>query len=246
MEKTKGLIIKQSDYGEGNRMLTVFTEEFGIIKAVVYGAKSAKGRRSAASQFLTWADFMLFMGKGDVATVNSIAPIETFFPVHEDFEKLSLSSYLSDITYSGVEHGIPEPSVLKLLLNTLYICAYKDVSVRKAKAVYELRLVSEMGYRPGVATCSACGEKNAPAYFSCECGGFICDNCHFALRDDIPVTKEIYSIVGYILYSDDKKVFSFDASDEVIKKVGEISEKYLIYRMERDFKTLDYLKKILT
>ena len=246
MEKTKGLIIKQSDYGEGNRMLTVFTEEFGIIKAVVYGAKSAKGRRAAASQFLTWADFMLFMGKGDVATVNSVTPIESFFPIQEDFEKLSLISYLADITYFAVGQGVPNPPLLKLFLNTLYVCAYKDVSVRKAKAVYELRLASDMGYRPIVTVCAACGEKGLPEYFSSECGGFICGNCHSHLRDDIKISKEVYSVIGYILYSEDKKVFSFDASDEVIKRVGEISEKYLLYRMERDFKTLDYLKKILT
>ena len=32
--RARGIIIKQSDYGEGHRMLTVFTEEYGIVKAV--------------------------------------------------------------------------------------------------------------------------------------------------------------------------------------------------------------------
>ena len=29
--RARGIIIKQSDYGEGHRMLTVFTEEYGIV-----------------------------------------------------------------------------------------------------------------------------------------------------------------------------------------------------------------------
>ena len=33
--RARGIIIKQSDYGEGHRMLTVFTEEYGIVKAAV-------------------------------------------------------------------------------------------------------------------------------------------------------------------------------------------------------------------
>ena len=37
--RARGIIIKQSDYGEGHRMLTVFTEEYGIVKAVSYGVK---------------------------------------------------------------------------------------------------------------------------------------------------------------------------------------------------------------
>ena len=47
----RGIIIKQSDYGEGHRMLSIFTEKDGIIKAVKYGAKSTKNRDSASSQF---------------------------------------------------------------------------------------------------------------------------------------------------------------------------------------------------
>ena len=40
--RARGIIIKQSDYGEGHRMLTVFTEEYGIVKAVSYGVKKSK------------------------------------------------------------------------------------------------------------------------------------------------------------------------------------------------------------
>lgn len=42
--RARGIIIKQSDYGEGHRMLTVFTEEYGIVKAVSYGVKKSKSK----------------------------------------------------------------------------------------------------------------------------------------------------------------------------------------------------------
>ena len=54
--RARGVIIKQSDYGEGHRMLTVFTEEYGIVKAVSYGVKKTKSK-SASSQFLCYGDF---------------------------------------------------------------------------------------------------------------------------------------------------------------------------------------------
>lgn len=245
MEQTKGLIIKQSDYGEGNRMLTVFTEKFGIIKAAAYGVKGAKSRRSAASQFLSWADFMLYFGRGDVASVNSVTSIESFFPIQEDFEKLALSSYLAEITYFAQEMNLPNPTLLRLLLNTLYACAYNNVSVLKAKAVYELRLAADMGYLPIVTSCAACKEGKEPCFFSNECGGVICKDCHSRLRDDIPLSKEAYAAIGYILYADDKKIFSFDISEKALGEVGKISESYILYRLERNFAALDYLKNVL-
>jgi DNA repair protein RecO (recombination protein O) len=246
MERTNGLIIKQSDYGEGNRMLTVFTEDFGIIKAAVYGIKRAKSRQSAASQFLSWAEFMLYFGKGEVASVNSVTSMESFFPIQEDLEKLALSSYLADITYYAQNQNVPNIPLLRMLLNTLFVCAYRDVPTAKTKAVYELRLAADMGYMPVLTVCAACGEECEPEFFSCECGGAVCRRCHSVLRDDLPMSRPAYYAVRYILSADLKKVFSFEVSDEVLREVGNISEKYLLYRMERKFSSLDYLKNILT
>ena len=71
--RARGIIIKQSDYGEGHRMLTVFTEEYGIVKAVSYGVKKSKSKAAASSQFLCYGDFDFYKGVGkDIMTINNI------------------------------------------------------------------------------------------------------------------------------------------------------------------------------
>ena len=50
--RARGIIIKQSDYGEGHRMLTVFTEEYGIVKAVSYGVKNQRASCRIKSNFV--------------------------------------------------------------------------------------------------------------------------------------------------------------------------------------------------
>ena len=88
--RARGIIIKQSDYGEGHRMLSIFTEEYGIIKAVSYGVKKAKSKAAASSQFLCYADFDLYKGANkDVMTVNSIDTIDGFYPLSEDIKTVS-------------------------------------------------------------------------------------------------------------------------------------------------------------
>jgi len=245
MERTKGLVIKQSDYGEGNRMLTVFTEDYGIVKAAIYGVKRAKSRQAAASQFLSWAEFMLYFGKGEVATVNSVTAEENFFPIQEDLQKLALSSYLAEITYFSQTLNFPNTSVLHLLLNTLHVLAYRNMPIKKAKAVFELRIAKDMGYMPVLGECSACGEEGVASFFSCECGGGICEKCHARSRDDLPLSPAAYYAMCYVLTAEDKKVFSFDISEEALSELAEVSEKYLVYKMERNFPSLDYLKKII-
>lgn len=246
MEKTNGLIIRQSDYGDGNRMLTVFTEDFGIIKAAVYGVKKAKSRQSAASQFLSWAEFVLYFGKGEVASVNSVTSLESFFPIYEDLQKLALCSYMCDAVCRVQAPSVPNPTLLKLLLNCFYACAYMNVSVQKVKTVFEWRLCADMGYSPIISKCAACSEKKPPAFFSLPANGFICRDCFSPTAGGVPVSEDEYKTIGYILTANEKKIFSFNASEDVLNKIGIISEKYLIQHTEKNFSSLEYLKKVLT
>ena len=72
--RTKGLILKQTDFGEGNRMLTIFTENLGVVKAAVYGVRQKKSRNAAATQLLSYSDFMLNQGKSEEQTHNTHTP----------------------------------------------------------------------------------------------------------------------------------------------------------------------------
>ena len=100
--KATGIIIKQTEFGESNRMLSIFTKEFGIIRASVYGAKSVKSGKGASSQFLCFSEFELSKGNSDLYTVYSATAEESFYPISEDIEKLSLAVYLCDLTYSAL------------------------------------------------------------------------------------------------------------------------------------------------
>lgn len=244
--RTKGLILKQTDFGEGNRMLTIFTENLGVVKAAVYGVRQKKSRNAAATQLLSYSDFMLFQGKSEVLSVNSVTALDSFFPLQEDLLKLSLASYLAEITAYFMEVNESNPPLLRLLLNTLYAIAYQNLDPKMAKAVYELRLASAMGYAPNLSACSACGEVREVGWFSAECGGAICPDCHTKHRDDLLMSPAAYRALYYILTAPEKKVFSFRVSPDVSEEIGRISEHYLLYCAETQFSSLTYLKNLLT
>ena len=139
---------------------------------------------------------------------------------------------------------MPNGSLLRLFLNTLYALSYKELTVEKAKAVYEMRLAKDMGVMPVVNACSACGDEGMPEFFSPECGGILCKRCHSSLRDDLPLSSEAYKALVYILYTDEKKIYSFNVSDSVLKELSVISERYFLSKAERNFSSLDYLKRL--
>lgn len=236
----RGIVIRQSDYGEGHRMLNIFTEEYGIIKAVKYGAKSTKNRDSASSQFLCYGDFDLYLSNRDAANINSITAIDSFFPVTEDIVKLSLCNYLADITYSILGMNNPDERLLKVFLNCVYALAYKNELPKKVKAVYELKLMSIGGYMPNLGSCSCSSEEVFG--FNLASGSAVCRKCRTG--ETIPLTPGTYKALCYITGCEDKKILSFNGNDRLFEELNKISEAYTLMHLEREFKSLDYFKAV--
>lgn len=241
--RAKGVIIKQTDYGEGHRMLSIFTAEYGIIKAVSYGVKKAKSKAAASSQFLCYADFDLYKAANrDVLTVNSIDTVDGFYPISEDIVKLALSNYLADITYELLGLENPDERILRIFLNTLYALAYKNESADKIKAVYELKLMSVGGYMPNMSGCAVCGSNEIRAFDPMK-GSVVCKKC--AARDAIVIGGAMYKAISYIVSCEDRKMLSFNADEGLLRDLNTLSEKYVSAQTDRHFQSLDYYKAIL-
>ncbi len=240
--KTRGLIIRSSDYGETSRIITVFTEDMGIISASVYGAHSKKKGLGASSRIFTFGEFLL-KDSGGKLRAEEIAVREGFFPLCEDIVKLAAAVYFADLAYAAVGMHNKDTGVLRLLLNTIYAMCYNDIDPDTAKTVYELRLAAEGGYLPVLDSCVACGiESSDELYFDTERGGILCPSCR--RPDSIRINDAIYQAIKFILSAEDKKIFAFKADSNVVALLAEISERYISEHLERSFKSLLYYKKI--
>ncbi len=241
--RARGVIVKQTDYGEGHRMLSIFTEEHGIVKAAGYGAKKSKSKTAAASQFLCYGNFTFFKDSNkDIMTVNSIDTIDGFYPISEDIKKLSLCVYLADITYALLGMNNPDVRIMRLFLNSVYALAYRNESLSKVKTVYELRLMSLCGYRPEIHSCVSCGSGEVYAFDLLK-GGTVCRSC--GGKQLIKIDKNIYRAMDYILSAKDKKMLAFNAGGALLGVLGSLSEQYVSAQNDTRFASLDYYKKML-
>lgn len=240
--KTRGLIIRSHDYGETSRIITVFTEDMGIITATVYGAHSKKKGLGASSRVFTWGDIML-KESGGKYRAEEISLREGFFPLSEDIIKLSAAVYFADLAYAAVGMQNKDEGVLRLLLNTLYAMCYNGVDSKVAKTVFEFRLAAEGGYLPVTDSCTACGEElSGEVYFDIARGGTACSLCRSPSAVHLP--KASLDAIRYILSADDKRIFSFKADGQVFDAIAKLSEDYISEHLGRSFKSLEYYKKI--
>lgn len=235
--KTRGIVARRADYGESNAMLTVLTKELGAISVCAYGVRSGKSKLKAGTQQFCLGDFVLSRKGGEIYRLETVEIVESFYPLCEDFEKLALANYLTELTYDALSEGDEE--VFFLLLCALYILAYKDVDEEIVKAAFELKITMLMGYEPQLMGCSRCGGE---AYFFSLIGGLFCSECK--PQGSIHLLSGTLAAMRYVKEAEDRKVFSFELSEEVKKQFASICEEYLLAKTEKKYKSLEYYRKI--
>lgn len=237
--KTPGIIVKQYDYGEGDRMLWIFTEDFGIVKAVSRGARKLKNKSGSAVQFLCYGEFAFYCG-GEVWNINSFIPLESFEPIQYDFKALALCSYFAELCCILLDFNNPDILMLRLLLNTLYTCAYKkNVDIRLIKSVFELKAMSFSGFSPFIKCCQNCGSEKVSG-FDIPSNGTLCKECKRA--STIEISEDSLACLRYIISCDIKKMFMYSFPENVILELCYISERYVKHMLDREIKSLDYFK----
>lgn len=237
--KTRGIVVRRADYGESNCMLTILTEKLGIVSACAYGVKSKKSKIRAAAQLLCCADFILSKKNGDIYRVDAAEITESFYPICEDVVRLSLANYLCEAAAEAYADG--DVRILKLLLNTLYVLAYRPISPQIAKSVFELKLMQLSGYTPETENCIHCGSKDNLNAFDFS-GGTVCENCKNPSM--LNITGEVLAACRYILNAEDKKIFSFTIPDKAEKRLADLTEGYFLHKNERRYRSLDFYKKM--
>ncbi len=240
--KTRALIIRTTDYGEANRSIKIFTPDLGIVRATVYGAHSRKKSLGGESRVFSLCSLVLTRGRGGIMRAEQISVEEGFYPLSEDIVKLSAAVYFADLAEACIGFGNSDEGVLRLLLNTLWAMCYAGVPAERARAVYQLRLAAAGGWEAALGACISCGAADGAMYFDSERGGLLCKSCR--RPSSAPLPPAVLVAMRGILAAKDKKIFAFRAEEAVTDTVAELSEKYLLGRIERTPASIAYYKNI--
>lgn len=240
---TDGLIIKEHKLTSDDRLVTVLTRDYGVLRAFVRGAQKVRSRSQSGSQLFAYSDMSIFRGR-DAYVIDEIQPKEIFFDLRNDIGKLALAQYFCELQYELAPQESEAGQFLRLTLNCLYLLSKDKKPHLQLKSIAELRTLTLAGYMPDLVACAGCGKfENDVMNFCVYDGRLYCPDC----IEDIPceeVPLGVVTAMRHICYSQDDKVFGFALSEEKLKILSDVCEKYLLAQTDRKYKTLDFYKSI--
>src|SRR5438132_12666100 len=104
--KSQAIVLRRISVGETDRILTLFTREYGKLSAIAKGARRSASRLAAATEPFTFSRVMLAVGQNlDVLTQAEVrAP---FQEIRADLARISYASYFTELVNASIEERQP-------------------------------------------------------------------------------------------------------------------------------------------
>ncbi len=140
---TEGIIIKRSNFGEADRILTIVTPFKGKIRAIAKGVRRITSRRGGNVELLNKVKLQIFEGKG-LPILTEAEALETFPKIKNDLLLSSYASYILELTERLLPEEEANPAVYHLLASILGLLEAnpRQIFIR----AYEVKLLSVLGF----------------------------------------------------------------------------------------------------
>ncbi len=242
----KGLVLKSVKYGESDKLITILTEE-GKMFFKARGIRSLTSKNAAGCSAFVYSEFELEK-KGDLCFLKRAHPLYSTIRQGAEISSMALASYLAELALDTALDAETGKSVLRLLMNALYLLAKEDRSTDLIKAVFEMRLLAANGLMPRLDGCSVCGKEpeETPSYFFRFLeGDLICPDCISSFDTDfLRIRRDLLYLCRRSVEVPEEKAYALKVPDGLLRDFARFSERYLLEQMERSYKTLDFYHQV--
>lgn len=241
--RTDAIILRRSDFGEADRLLTVFTPERGKLRLLAKGVRKTTSRKAGHVELFMLVDMLVAQGRTwDIVSQAEI--VEPYRDLREDLDKTSNAYYLAELVDRFTEEHDPNQPLFELLAVTLAHLSSNDPFL--ALRYFELHLLGLTGYQPQLFFCLACNEALEPVdnYFHIADGGTLCPE-HGKDRPNAELLSlPVLKVLRFLQTEPWDKVSRLQLNANTRQHGESLLMRYITFVLERQLKSVDFIRKI--
>ena len=242
--RTDAIVLRRSDFGEADRLTTVYTPHLGKLRLLAKGVRRPVSKMAGHLELFTHARLLIAKGRS-LDLITQCETIDCFLPLREDLLRTTYAHYSVELLDRLTPEHLEDHPLFSNLLNTLRRLS-ADRQPEVAVRLYEISLLDHLGYRPQLLHCAQCRVRVEPVVnrFSARAGGVLCPACGSADPGSAPLSVNALKVLR-VLQSGDYQLASQLRLDEPLRR--EI-EGHLIttlhYLLEREINSTAFLNRL--
>jgi DNA repair protein RecO (recombination protein O) len=243
--RVEAVVLRHANWGEADRMVTLYTREKGKLRAIAKGARKIRSRKAGHLEPFTHITLQLAKTR-DIPIVTQVETIDPYLPLRETLVLTGYASYVMELLdrFTYEEEG-GNLSLFRLLTETLArLCSTAETWA--VVRFYEMRLLEFLGFRPQLFECANCRAVIEPVdqYFSPSAGGIICPKCGNGLPGLWRVSVEALKYMRHFQRSTYNEAARAKVPAEIQKEVETLMQAYFTYLLERTLNTPGFIKRV--
>jgi len=248
--QSRGIILRQREFKDSDKLLSIFTEKEGKITAIAKGVKKTKSSLRACVQ--PFCHSLLYFNQGkNMDLITQAKPLDFYGNSRQDLERALNCLYLMELLDKSLLEHVPLPDLYQSLVAVLEAINEQGLNPLYIR-YFESQLLVELGYKPVLKHCVSCGRKPAGQFhFSLAEGGLVCPACLSTgeYHSILNLSGETTGLLGLLLEGGMQALNRVKVSPAGLQQLELFLEKYLEYHLDRKFKlknTIRILKKTIS
>lgn len=238
---TLAIVLRQRRLGDADKILTLYTANFGKVDAVAKGVRKTRSRTAGHVEPLTQATFQLAKGK-TLEVVTQVETIESFQVLRDDLERMSRALYVCELLDKFTETHEANFELYRLLLDTLRRLSTRD-DIDMAVRFYEMALLDATGYRPELEECVTCRTRLAAVmnYWTAAGGGVVCAACRTEETAVRPISANAVKLLRLLLHGRFSDVSRVTIDEALGAELERALLEYVRWVLERDVRSVAFI-----
>lgn len=248
-QRVEGIVLKHADFGEADRLVTLFTREEGKLRAIAKGARKPGSRKGGHLEPFTRVSLLLGRGR-EIPVVEQAEAVELNAALSSNLVALGYAAYVVELVDKFSADHDENRGVYRLTRDTLQRLAGGE-DLQLAVRFFEVKLLEQMGFRPQLQQCANCGDIIQPEdqYFSLELGGALCPRCGrrpAAGAASLPqrISLGALKVLRHLQRSDYATARRVQPSPPVQVELESLMNLYVSYLLERNLNTPKFLRRV--
>lgn len=243
--RTEAIILRHMDYGEADRILTIFTLKFGKLRAIAKGIRRPTSKMGGHLELFNHAEVLLAKGR-ELDVVTQAVTLRAFPGLYGDLSKVAHAYQAAELVDAVVGERAESPRLFSLLLRTLAALdagTHPRVTLRH----FELRLLSVAGYQPQLQECLSCRQALEPRtnYLSYSLGGALCPGCGPREPTATPIRVDVLKVLRLLQRTETPEELRLTLPWDVLREVEQVLRTYLEHVLERRLRSPDLVARAM-
>lgn len=238
--KTSGIVLKGTNFGEADKILTVFTERLGKVKVLARGVRKIKSHLAGALEPFILSELLLHEGK-TFYSISGAEIIKSYPTIHDDIDKIARVFFLGELIDNFVTLDEKSGAMFELFISALNSLENNSKDILLLS--FQLKIVEAAGFKPELYFCVHCKEKIVAGdnFWDNLEGGVICDTCQEKFHHGKPISDNAIKLLRFIEQNKFGEIERIKDNSTTREEAEKILTLYIRGILEKELKSEKFL-----